>query len=80
MVAWRRFYPGLAEDGFLDLERRANHETREVARRRGLPLFDAARRVPRGPEHFADFVHFTDAGAEAMARGVAEAMAERVAP
>ncbi len=72
LVAWRRFYPTLAEDGFMDLERRANDAVRELARRRRLPLFDAARAVPRGPASFADFVHFTDRGAGSMASGLAD--------
>jgi hypothetical protein len=80
LVAWRSFYPTLAEGGFLDLERRTNDVVRDVALRRGLPLFDAAREVPRGPGHFADFVHFTDEGARVMAQGVAGALAQRVAP
>lgn len=75
MLAWRRFYPDLAESGFLDLERRANATIREKARRRGALLFDAAAEIPAGPHYFADFVHFTDSGAQAMARGIAQVIA-----
>ena len=80
LTAWRRFYPELAGTGFLDLERRANDVVREVAARRGLPLFDAAAEIPPGPETFADFVHFTDAGSRAMARGLAGAIAGHALP
>jgi glycosyltransferase involved in cell wall biosynthesis len=80
LTAWRRFYPELAGPGFLDLERRANDVVREVAARRGLPLFDAAAEIPPGPETFADFVHFTDAGSRAMARGLAGAIAGHALP
>jgi lysophospholipase L1-like esterase len=75
LVAWRRFYPELAEEGFLDLERRANAAVREVAARRGTLLVDAAAALPPGPEHFADFVHFTDRGARAMALEIAAVIA-----
>ena len=74
LQAWRRFYPALHEDGFLDLEKRANERIRSVANQRGLPLVDAANAIPRGPTHFADFVHFTDKGAATMAQIVAPAI------
>lgn len=79
LVAWRRFYPELAEEGFLDLERRANATVREVATRRGAPLVDAAATLPPGPEHFADFVHFTDRGSRVLAREIAAVIARDAA-
>jgi lysophospholipase L1-like esterase len=72
LVAWRRFFPRLAEDGFLDMERRMNAVVRETAAARGVVLVDAARRLPPGPRAFADYVHFTDEGARQMAVLVAE--------
>ncbi|MBI1353765.1 MAG: hypothetical protein GC160_05410 [Acidobacteria bacterium] len=72
LVAWRKFYPQLAEDGFLDMERRLNKVVREAARERGLPLIDAAREMPPGPEDFVEFVHFTDAGSHRMAKLIAD--------
>lgn len=75
LVAWRRSYPELSEEGFLDLERRANAVVREVAARRGVSLFDAALGISPGPEHFADFVHFTDRGSRAMAQAIATMIA-----
>jgi hypothetical protein len=62
LTAWRKFYPMLKEDGFLDLENRANEILRALAREQNLPLTDAAVLIPEGPENFADFVHFTDHG------------------
>jgi hypothetical protein len=79
MTAWRRFYPDLAEEGFLDLERRANAVVREAARRRGAPLFDAAAEIAPGRGNFADFAHFTDQGASAVARGIARTIADHAA-
>lgn len=74
LLAWRRFYPELLEEGFLDLEKRANEVIRAVAAEYRLPLVDAAAAIPRGPAHFADFVHFTDKGAAIMASLIADAI------
>jgi len=71
LVAWRKFYPTLAEEGFLDMERRLNDVIRQVALARNLPLVDAARSMPAGERYFGDFVHFTDEGAALLARMIA---------
>ena len=67
ILAWRRSYPELLEEGFLDLERRANQAIREVATENSVPMVDAAARIPGGSANFADLVQFTDKGAEIMA-------------
>jgi hypothetical protein len=64
---WRKFYPMLAEDGFLDMEQRLNNVIRDVAAKHGKVLVDAARRMPSGHKTFVEFVHFTDEGAEKLA-------------
>lgn len=75
LVAWRRFYPDLAEGGFLDLERRANAVVRRLASSSpDAVLVEADKLVPGGPANFADFVHFTDAGAGLLAAGLAQAI------
>lgn len=71
MIAWRRFYPSLAEAGFIDLERRANIELLGVAQRLGVPVVRGDQIVSRGRENFADFVHFTDRGAGELAEALA---------
>jgi hypothetical protein len=76
LTAWRSFYPELREAGFLDMERRANERLRQLAAQRGVPLVDAAAQIPGGAQTFADFVHFTDAGAERMAALVMQAILE----
>lgn len=68
MTAWRRFYPELKEEGFLDLERRTNAAIKALAQEMQVPLVDADQAIPPGPDNFADFVHFTDAGAARMAQ------------
>lgn len=71
LTTWRRFFPMLREDGFLDLENRANEAMRRVAAERRVALVDVAAQMPAGRQYFADFVHFTDQGATEMARLVA---------
>ena len=75
LTAWRRFYPQLAEMGFLDLEERANAAVRQVAAANAVQLIDVAQQMPRGPNFFADFVHFSDAGAARMAQIITAALA-----
>jgi hypothetical protein len=71
LVAWRRFYPVLSEDGFLDLENRANVALRVVAAQAEVEIVDAAAEVPPGPKYFADFVHPTDLGSAMIATLIA---------
>ena len=80
LTNWRSFYPELREDGFLDMERRAAEGVRALARARQLPLADASAQLPGGTENFADFVHFTDAGAAHMARLVADTLLQASGP
>lgn len=71
LTAWRRFTPNLADDGFLDAERRFNAVVRQEAQQRQLPLVEAAD-VLSGPENFADWVHFTNLGANKMAHLISD--------
>jgi hypothetical protein len=72
LVGWRRQYPELKEDGFLDLEQRANKLIRAVAKEEGVILVDADQELSGHAENFADHAHFTDKGSERMGRFVAE--------
>jgi hypothetical protein len=71
LMAWRRFEPNLADDGWLDVERRMNAVIRQEARERHLPLVEASD-VLSGPANFADWVHFTNQGANKMANLIAD--------
>ena len=71
LTIWRRSYPMLREDGFLDMENRANGAMRRVAAERHVALVDASVQMPAGRAYFADFVHFTERGSAEMARLVA---------
>lgn len=75
LVAWRRFYPDLSEAGFLDMEARANQIVQRVAQSEsGTILVDIRQAVPPGPQHYADFVHFTDEGARLLAMQLSAAI------
>lgn len=67
LVLWRKFYPDLSEEGFLDMEDRMNDTMRSVGARDGVSVVDAAREILPGDDNFQDFIHFTDQGARAMA-------------
>lgn len=74
LTAWRVFYPGVSEAGILRLERRGNELIRSVAQSEGVRLVDVAAKLDGHVDYFADFTHFTDAGAEAMAKTLAPAL------
>lgn len=80
LTAWRMFYPMLREEGFLDMERRMNDAIRELGRRERLVVIDVTGQIPPGREYFADFVHFTTAGAAVMAARVADGLLPVVGP
>jgi hypothetical protein len=78
LVAWREAYPLLKEEGFLDMEQRMNRVVRETAARKGVRLVDASRLMPAGHRYFADFVHFSDDGAQVFAHMLAPAVESAV--
>jgi hypothetical protein len=76
--AWRRFYPGVAEDGFLDMEKRMREATLRACAHQSAAVIDAAKAIPPGGANFGDFVHFTDRGAQAFASMVARNLRGRI--
>ena len=74
LTHWRKIYPMLKEEGFLDMERRMNDIIRQTAADEHLPLIDADQEMPHGPKYFADFVHFTTYGAGVMASVLANGL------
>jgi len=66
LVGWRMQYPELMEDGFIDLENRANAAIRYVAEQEGVALADAATVLDGNSRYFADHAHFSDEGAARM--------------
>jgi hypothetical protein len=74
LTSWRKFYPMLEEDGFLDMEQRANDAVRSLGRDLEVPVIDLAAVVPAGREYFADFAHLTDAGAALVGKALADGL------
>jgi lysophospholipase L1-like esterase len=72
LTTWRRFYPMLTDDGFIDMEQRMNDAMRSLATGQHIQLIDAAREIPPSREYFADFCHFTTRGAGLMASHLAD--------
>jgi lysophospholipase L1-like esterase len=67
LTTWRKIYPMLKEEGFLDMEHRMNDVIRQTAADERVPLIDADKEMFHGPKYFADMVHFTTVGAGVMA-------------
>jgi hypothetical protein len=67
MLGWIRFYPRASAECLLDMERQANEAVRRLGRERGLPVVDVEQLAGKDPESYADFAHFTDAGASRVA-------------
>jgi len=72
LVDWRKFYPSLKEQGLLDMEHRMSETVRQIGVSRSVPVVDAATLMAPGAGNFADFVHFNDPGAHALATIVAD--------
>jgi hypothetical protein len=71
MVGWIRFYPRASAEGLLDMEQKANDALRGIAHGRGLAIVDVQQAVGKDSRHYADFSHFTDAGAARAAEALA---------
>jgi len=75
-AASRLYYePFMTPQGIIDAYRRYNEIVREVAAATGALLIEREDDIPGDPAHFADTVHFTDAGSAAMAARVTRALA-----
>jgi hypothetical protein len=58
----------------LDMELKANRTIVALGVEYAVPVADVAARVPRSPQYFADFAHFTDDGAEIAAEVLGHAV------
>lgn len=67
LLAWERFYPRATGDVILAFDSAASERAREIARDSAVAVADLERTVRGGAELFADFSHFTDAGAARVA-------------
>ena len=67
LLAWERFYPRATGAVILAFDSAASERAREIARDAAVAVADLERAVRGGAELFADFSHFTDAGAARVA-------------
>jgi hypothetical protein len=71
MVGWIRFYPRATAECLLDMEQQANVAVRRVAVEKDLAVIDVQAAVGKDAGRYADFSHFTDAGATRAAAAIA---------
>jgi hypothetical protein len=64
----------LSDLGLIDAATRLNDAVRRVARELAVPLADVDAALPKTSAYFADYVHYTDAGAERVAAIVLDAL------
>jgi lysophospholipase L1-like esterase len=69
------YMPFMTPKGLLGGYARYNDIIREVARVTGAVLIEGEHDIPGDARHFADSVHFTDAGSRAMATRISRALA-----
>ena len=74
MVSARYYMPYLSASDMLAAFASYNEIIREVAASTGAVLIDGLDGIPGDPVHFADSAHFTDAGSQAQAERVANAL------
>jgi lysophospholipase L1-like esterase len=71
------YMPFMTPRGLIGAYARYNPIIREVAQATGALLIEGEFDIPGDALHFADSVHFTDAGSRAMATRVSGALARR---
>ncbi|MEM7218786.1 MAG: SGNH/GDSL hydrolase family protein [Pseudomonadota bacterium] len=76
LQAWRKFYPRAGGDVLIRFDAEANEVIRRLAAANDVELIDLAETVSGDPKLFADFSHFTDAGAAKAANRLAAWLAE----
>ena len=72
--AWQRFYPRPEGQVILEFDSAGAVVTRRVAADSGVALADVRAALSGCPGCFADYAHFTDAGAARVAGAVADAV------
>jgi hypothetical protein len=75
LTAWQKFYPRAAGDLLVDFDSAGSVAVARVAADSSVPLADIARALAgRRADTFADFSHFTDAGAAVVAGTVSRSI------
>ena len=68
LLAWRSQMPNRTEFCILETERRANEVVKDVAGRNGVPVAGVDAAIPKTSQYFSDYQHFTNKGAEFVAK------------
>jgi hypothetical protein len=71
MLGWVRFYPRASPECLIDMEQKAEEAIRRLGSERGLAVVDVQAALGKDPRYYADFSHFTDAGAARAAEALA---------
>lgn len=74
MMAILRLHPRATPEVMAELDDVANEVIRELGSELAVPVIETEGRIPASAEYFADYSHFTDAGADLMARILAEGL------
>jgi lysophospholipase L1-like esterase len=70
----RVWHAEFSDLGMIDAAAKLNDTVRRVARELAVPMADLDAAIPKTAEYFADYVHYTDAGAELAASNVLAAL------
>jgi len=60
----------LSENGVLDAAKKSNHVVKKIAEEQNLVFIDNDHLIPKTLEYFGDNFHFTDKGAELIAKNI----------
>ena len=71
-----KYYPRASETVLIAMDSAANQVIRDLARTHGVAVIETQGKIPHGDRYFADYAHFTDQGADAMARLIARYLIE----
>ncbi len=73
------YYPQATPQVMIGFDSVANAVIRERGPAQGAIVIEAAGHIPPSPSYFADFLHFTDAGADQMARLIVDGILRHAA-
>ncbi|HEY8509802.1 MAG TPA: hypothetical protein VIL32_15675, partial [Steroidobacteraceae bacterium] len=74
------YYPQATPRVLIMVDSAANQVMRDVAGEYGVTVIEAEGRIPSDSRHFADYAHFTDRGADVMARILATSILAPLSP
>jgi len=70
LLSIRRLCVELSDDGIIDASEKLNDSIRRIAKKQNVALIDNDHLMPKTLEYFVDYSHYTDKGAECIAKNV----------